>query len=256
VTDGTTTAPALFLFSTGSGTIRGWSPTVGTTMPPSTRTFKVVDRSSRDAIYKGLAIASTSQGDLLYATDFHHARVDVFDESFDRVKTPGAFTDPDIPGGFAPFGVQAVGDDIFVTYAKRDADAEDDVAGRHLGFVDMFDTSGTLLGRVATRGPLNAPWGLAMAPASFGPFGGDLLVGNFGNGRIHAYDLSGTAPALAGTLEDASGKAIAVDGLWGLGFGNDGNAGPSGTLYFTAGPEDEAHGLFGSIDAPGGTTYG
>jgi uncharacterized protein (TIGR03118 family) len=256
VTDGTTTAPALFLFSTESGTIRGWSPTVGTTTPPSTRTFKVVDRSSRDVIYKGLALASTSQGDLLYATDFHHARVDVFDESFDRVKAPGAFTDPDVPGGFAPFGIQAVGDDIFVTYAKRDADAEDDVAGRHLGFVDMFDTTGTLLGRVATRGPLNAPWGLAMAPASFGPFGGDLLVGNFGNGRIHAYDLSGTAPALAGTLEDPSGKAIAVDGLWGLGFGNDGNAGPSGTLYFTAGPEDEAHGLFGSIDAPGGTTYG
>jgi uncharacterized protein (TIGR03118 family) len=121
----------------------------------------------------------------------------------------------------------------------------------------MFDTGGTLLGRVATRGALNAPWGLALAPDSFGPFGGDLLVGNFGNGRIHAFDLSATGgPALAGTLRDAARDPIAIDGLWGLGFGNDGNAGPSGTLYFTAGPEDEAHGLFGSIEADAGSpTY-
>jgi uncharacterized protein (TIGR03118 family) len=256
VSDGTVTAPALFLFATESGTVRGWNPTVGTTTPPSMRTFEVVDQSSRDAIYKGLAIASTADGDFLYATDFHHARVDVFDESFRRVKMRGAFTDPDIPPRFAPFGIQNIGGDIFVTYAKRDADAEDDVSGRHLGFVDRFDTSGALLGRVATRGPLDAPWGLALAPSSFGTFGGDLLVGNFGNGRIHAFDLSATGgPALDGTLEDPSGGAIAIDGLWGLAFGNDGNAGPSGTLYFTAGPEDETHGLFGSIDAPGAPTY-
>lgn len=255
VTDGTTSATALFLFATESGTIRGWNPTVGTTTPPSTRTFKVVDRSSRHVIYKGLAIASTARGDFLYATDFHHGRVDVFDDAFHRVKTPGAFSDPDIPSRFAPFGIQNIGGDILVTYAKQDAEAEDDVAGRHLGFVDMFDDSGTLLERVATRGSLNAPWGLALAPASFGPFGGDLLVGNFGNGRIHAFDLSATGgPVLDGTLQQTSGGAIAIDGLWGLGFGNDGNAGPSGTLYFTAGPEDETHGLFGRIEAEGGTS--
>jgi uncharacterized protein (TIGR03118 family) len=255
VTDATTTASALFVFATELGTIRGWSPTVGTTTPPSTRTFKVVDRSGRDAIYKGLAIASTVDGDFLYATDFHNRRVDVFDESFDRVKMRGAFTDPGIPSGFAPFGIQNIGGDIFVTYAKQDAEAEDDVAGEHKGFVDRFDTAGTLLGRVATRGPLNAPWGLAIAPDSFGSFGGDLLVGNFGDGRIHAFDLSATgAPALDGTLAQASGRAIVIDGLWGLGFGNDANAGPSDALYFTAGPDDETHGLFGRIDAPG-TTY-
>lgn len=250
VTDGTTTASALFLFSTESGTIRGWSPTVGTTTPPSTRTFEVVDRSSRDAIYKGLAIASTADGDFLYATDFHNGRVDVFDEMFHRVRTSDAFDDPGIPRRFAPFGIQNIGGDIFVTYAKQDVDAEDDVSGKHLGYVDMFDTSGALLGRVATRGPLNAPWGLSLAPDSFGPFGGDLLVGNFGNGRIHAFDLSAMgAAALDGTLEDTSGEAIKIDGLWALGFGNDANAGPSDTLYFTAGPDDETHGLFGMIEA-------
>jgi uncharacterized protein (TIGR03118 family) len=252
VSDGTNTAPALFLFDTESGTIRGWSPTVGATTPPSTRTFKVVDRSGRGVIYKGLAIASTADGDRLYATDFHHARVDVFDGSFDRVRMPGAFVDPHIPDGFAPFGIQTIDGDVFVTYAKQDDEAEDDVSGRHLGFVDRFDTSGMLLDRVATRGPLNAPWGLAVAPYSFGRFGGDLLVGNFGNGRIHAYDLSAAGgPAVAGTLRKASGDAIAIDGLWAIRFGNDANAGPSGTLFFTAGPDDEMHGLFGKIEFSG-----
>jgi uncharacterized protein (TIGR03118 family) len=251
VTDGTTTASALFLFATESGTIRGWSPTVGTTTPPATTTVKAVDRRKRDVIYKGLAIASTPAGDRLYASDFHHGRVDVFDDAFQRIKMAGAFVDPDLRPGFAPFGIQNIGGDIFVTYAKQDEDAEDDVAGRHLGYVDMFDTDGTLLGRVATRGKLNAPWGLAMAPEGFGAFGGDLLVGNFGNGLIHAYDLSTMGgPTLAGTLQDGSGNPITIDGLWGLGFGNDANAGPSTTLYFTAGPDDEQHGLFGMVEAP------
>jgi uncharacterized protein (TIGR03118 family) len=251
VSDGTTSASALFLFDTESGTIRGWSPTVGTTTPPSTRTFKVVDRSRADAIYKGLAIASTSDGDFLYATDFHNARVDVFDDMFGRVKMPGAFKDPNIPKGFAPFGIRNLGGNIVVTYAMQDAAAEDDVAGRHLGYVDMYDTQGTLLERVASRGRLNAPWGLALAPASFGPVGGDLLVGNFGNGKINAFDISAMgSPAFDATLEDDSGTPIRIDGLWALAFGNDANAGPSTTLFFTAGPDDESHGLFGTIEAP------
>ncbi len=248
VTDGTTTASALFLFSTEAGTIRGWSPTVGTATPPSTHTEEVVDRSRKDAIYKGLAMASTADGDWLYATDFHNGRVDVFDDAFQRVRAAGAFSDPNIPPRFAPFGIQSIGGDIFVSYAKQDADAEDDVSGRHLGYVDEFDTSGQLVQRIATRGPLNAPWGLAMAPADFGTASGDLLVGNFGDGRIHAYDVSAMgSPSLVGTLAKANGTPIAIDGLWGLGFGNDGNAGPANSLYFTAGPDDEAHGLFGSI---------
>lgn len=250
VDDGTNSGPSLFLFATERGTIRGWNPNVGTTTPPSTRTEKVVDRSKRHVIYKGLAIASTPDGDFLYATDFHHGRVDVFDGSFHRVKNAGAFADPNIPDGFAPFGIQNIDGSIFVTYAKQDAEAEDDVTGAHLGFVDMFDTGGTLLGRVASRGPLNAPWGLAMAPATFGAFAGDLLVGNFGGGKIHAYELPTMgSPVLAGTLTDTEGAAIKIDGLWALEFGNGANAGPTDTLFFTAGPDDEAHGLFGRIEA-------
>src|ERR671930_1962756 len=170
--------PALFLFATEEGKLLGWNASVGTTAQV------VADKSGEGAIFKGLAIA----GDRLYATDFHNAKVDVFDGSFGDVNTPGAFVDPSIPAGYAPFGIQNIGGNIFVTYAKQDADAEDDVAGQGLGFVDEFDASGTLIGRVATHGQLNSPWGLALAPASFGRFGGDLLVGNFGDGQITAFE--------------------------------------------------------------------
>jgi uncharacterized protein (TIGR03118 family) len=159
---------AVFIFATEAGTIRGWSPAVPP--PPSHEAQLAVDRSGEGAIYKGLAIASTQAGDRLYATDFHNARVDVFDGSFGLVEDPGAFVDPTIPDGFTPFGIQSIGNAIFVTYAKQDEEAEDDVTGQGLGFVDMFDTNGALLGRVATRGRLDARWGLAMAPATFGRF--------------------------------------------------------------------------------------
>ena len=124
---------------------------------------------------------------MLYATDFHNARVDMFDSTFNVVSTATTFVDPDIPAGFAPFGIQAIGDTIFVTYAKQDADAEDEVRGKGRGFVDAFGTDGTFMGRVASRKHLNAPWGLAMAPENFGRFSGALLVGNFGDGQIHAF---------------------------------------------------------------------
>ncbi len=240
--------PAFFVFSTESGTIRAWNPTVGTSTPPSTRSFRVAGRAGAGAIYKGLALASTPSGDVLYATDFHNGRVDAFDSSFDRIRMPGAFRDPDIPERYAPFGIQNVGGTIFVTYARQDAAREDDVPGAGHGFVDMFDTSGTLLGRVATRGALNSPWGLAMAPAGFGKFGGDLLVGNFGNGKIHAFALGAGGAQPAGTLR-SGGDPIVIDGLWALQFGNGTVAGPTDTLFFTAGPDDESHGLFGSIEA-------
>ncbi len=232
------TGAARFIFSTEEGKILAWNSSLGTTA-------QVVADRDVGAIYKGLAIAA----DRLYATDFHNARVDVFDSSFGYVPLPGAFVDRGIPKGFAPFGIQEIGGDIIVSYAKQDAAKEDDVKGHGLGFVDAFDTNGVFLGRIATRGQLDAPWGLALAPADFGRFSGDLLVGNFGNGEINAY-----APrhhgkyAHAGTLQGAKHKKIRIDGLWALQFGHGAaNNGPTNTLFFTAGPDDESHGLFGTI---------
>ncbi len=242
-------APSLFLFATEGGTIRGWNPAVPPPAP-STKAFKVVDMSGDDAIFKGLAIASTTHGDRLYATDFHNDRVDVFNQRFKPVTIPGAFEDPSIPSGYAPFGIQAVGGGIVVTYAKQDADAEDDVAGPGFGFVDMYSTRGELLGHIASQGVLNAPWGVAMAPDGFGQFGGDLLIGNFGDGTINAFEpVSGGNFDFAGTLHRRNGNVMAINGLWALQFGNGGAAGPMDSLFFTAGPNDESHGLFGMIEA-------
>jgi uncharacterized protein (TIGR03118 family) len=252
VSDGMNPAwPSVFLFDTEAGTIRGWNPQVPPPAP-STQTFVVADRSGEDANYKGLAIASTADGDVLYAADFHNARVDMFDGDFNLISDGTTFVDPDLPAGYGPFGIQELNGDIFVTYAKQDADAEDEVTGAHRGFVDRFDTSGAFLGRVASRHSLNAPWGLAMAPAGFGRFGGDLLVGNFGDGLIHVYEASaGGTYTHVGKLRKRNGDAIAIDGLWALAFGNDDAAGSSQTLFFTAGPDDEAHGLFGKIRSIG-----
>jgi uncharacterized protein (TIGR03118 family) len=241
--------PSLFLFAGETGTIRGWNPNVPSPAP-STMAFKVVDMSAQDAIFKGLAIANTAAGGRLYATDFHNGRVDVFDEDFNPVHVPGAFRDPNIPAGYGPFGIQAIGNEIFVTYAKQDADAEDDVAGAGFGYVDRYTKRGTLLGRVASGGALNAPWGLAWAPEGFGGMGGgDLLIGNFGDGKINVYDRESDGDfELDGALERRNGNDMAVDGLWALQFGNGNAAGSKDTLYFTAGPNDERHGLFGSIE--------
>ena len=231
---------ALFIFDSEDGKVRAWNGAQGTTA------IVVKDRSGEDAIYKGLAIADTSAGPRLYAADFHNARVDVFDGSFGLV--PGGFVDQSLPSGYAPFGIQTIGDRVFVTYAKQDADAEDELAGQSLGFVDVFSTTGDLLGRVAQHGQLNAPWGLALAPSSFGRFAGDLLVGNFGDGQINAYEeLPNGHFAHRGELRSADGGSISIDGLWALQFGKAGNNGPAGTLFFTAGPDEETHGLFGSI---------
>jgi uncharacterized protein (TIGR03118 family) len=232
---------ASFIFDSEDGKVRAWNGAQGTTA------IVVANRSDEDAIYKGLAIADTSAGPRLYAADFHNARVDVFDGSFGLV--PGGFVDPSLPSGYAPFGIQTINDRVFVTYAKQDADAEDEVAGQSLGFVDAFSTAGVLLGRVAQHGQLNAPWGLALAPSSFGRFGGDLLVGNFGDGQINAYEeLPNGHFEHRGELRGAGGGSLSIDGLWALQFGKAGNNGPAGTLFFTAGPAEETHGLFGSIN--------
>jgi uncharacterized protein (TIGR03118 family) len=230
-----------FLFASEDGKIRGW--------PGSGPAQETAAQSSAPAAnYKGLAIALTSGGPRLYATDFHNGRVDVWDGSWNLV-TSATFTDRSLPAGYAPFGIQRIGETIFVTYARQDADAADELEGQGLGFVDAYDTGGNLLARVAQHGQLNAPWGLAMAPASFGRFGGDLLVGNFGDGEINAYAaLPNGRFEHRGELRGTDGKPLAIDGLWALEFGNDGGAGPSTRLFFTAGPNDEQDGLFGSID--------
>ena len=232
---------ARFIFDSEDGKVRAWNGAQGTTA------IVVADQSGAEADYKGLAIADTAAGQRLYAADFHNARVDVFDGSFGLVPD-SRFVDPSLPSGYAPFGIQTIGDRVFVSYGKQDADAEDEVAGHGKGFVDAYDTEGNLVARVAQHGQLNAPWGLALAPDSFGRFAGDLLVGNFGDGQINAYAEHNGHFTHRGELRDESGKSLSIDGLWALEFGQGGNNGPAGTLFFTAGPDDETHGLFGQIN--------
>jgi uncharacterized protein (TIGR03118 family) len=236
----TTPGPASFIFASEDGQIRAWR---------GGSTALVTAQGGPGAVYKGLAIAQPTPGHpLLYASDFHNARVDVFNGAWQLVTPPGAFVDPSLPDGYAPFGIQTIGSRVFVTYAMQDADAHDEVAGESRGFVDAYDLQGNLLARVAQHGQLNAPWGLAQAPDTFGPFAGDLLVGNFGNGQINAYEeLPNGHFEHRGTLSDASGGKLAIDGLWALEFGNSGSNGDPATLFFTAGPADESHGLFGTI---------
>jgi uncharacterized protein (TIGR03118 family) len=235
-------APAAFIFASEDGMIRAWR---------GGSAAALVTADLHDgAIYKGLAIAQTSSGPLLYAADFHNAKVDVFDGGWTEVTPAGSFVDPELPDGYAPFGIQTIGSRVFVSYAKQDAEASDEVAGQGRGFVDAYDLAGNLVGRIQGHGQLNAPWGLAMAPAGFGSFAGDLLVGNFGDGRINAY--AETSPGVfepRGTLRDTSGKKLTIDGLWALEFGKGGNNGTPDQLFFTAGPDDESHGLFGMITA-------
>jgi uncharacterized protein (TIGR03118 family) len=231
---------AHFIFASEDGVLRGWNGGTAGQVP--------AQDSVADANYKGLAIGQTSSGPRLFAADFHNGQVNVFDGSWSLVPNAG-FDDPSLPEGYAPFGIQTIGSRVFVAYAKQDEEEEDEEqAGQGLGFVDAFDLSGALLGRVAQHGQLNAPWGLALAPDSFGRFGGDLLVGNFGDGQINAYREHGNGHfEHAGELRAGNGSPLAIDGLWALQFGNNGAAGSSDTLFFTAGPEEETHGLFGSV---------
>lgn len=244
VSQGGKSGAAKFLFATQAGTILGWTPAVN-----AATAVVGVDRSSSAAVYTGLATAN----DRLYATDFHNGRVDVFDASFNPVTTTGGFKDPKIAKGFAPFGVQALGGNIFVTYAQQDAAKHADVPVPGHAYVDEFTPDGQLVAHVVNSGqknaPLNAPWGLALAPAGFGSFGGDLLVGNFGNGRISAYTQRGSSWVYKGQLRAGDGTPITIDGLWAIAFGNGAAAGPTNSLYFLSGPSGGQHGLYGSITA-------
>jgi uncharacterized protein (TIGR03118 family) len=240
VTKNGTSGRPNFIFATEDGTISGWSPSVD-----PTHAILAVDKSASGAVYKGLALGSNGSGDFLFATNFHNGTVDVFDTHFAPVSLAGSFADPGIPAGFAPFGIANLGGRLYVTYAKQNAEKHDDVAGPANGFVDIFDTNGNLIQRLVTRGRLNSPWGVTFAPADFGQFSNDLLVGNFGDGRINVVDPH--TGEFLGQLRDRNNTAITIDGLWGLAFGNGVNAGPTNTLFFTAGIDDEAHGLFGSL---------
>ena len=244
VTKGGVTGFARFIFATEQGNLAGWAPNVDATHA----IFVPKDPAdTEEASYKGLALSGNGTTHLLYAANFLQARVDVFDGAFKRVTVPGRFRDPRLPAHYAPFGIQAINGDIYVTYAKQDESGDEEVQGQGLGFVDVFDPDGRLLRRVASRGALNAPWGLALAPASFGKFGGALLVGNFGDGTINAYGpRTGT---WLGSLRDASGKRIRVDGLWGMQFGNGLLNQKTNQLFYAAGPNEEEDGVYGVITA-------
>jgi uncharacterized protein (TIGR03118 family) len=242
VTQGSASGASAFLFVGEAGTLSGWSPDAA-----PTAAITMFDGSASGTVFKGLALATQGTAQFLYAADFHNARVMVFDSHFAPVTPSGGFVDPNLPAGYAPFGIQALGNKLYVAYAEQDADAHDEVAGAGLGVIDVYDTGGTLLQRLTSGGPLNAPWGMAMAPANFGTLSNDLLVGNFGDGKINAFDP--TTGAFVGTLSDATGTPIVIDGLWGIAFGNGLNSQPTNTLFFAAGPGSEAHGLYGRIDA-------
>jgi uncharacterized protein (TIGR03118 family) len=252
VSAGGKTGAAKFIFSGEGGMIAGWSPLVD---PVNAVTmYPAAGGDSGGAVYKGLTIAKNGTATFLYATDFHNNKVDVFDTTFAK-QTPaaGAFVDPNLPAGYAPFGIQAIANgtagavQIYVAYAKPDSAAHDNLSGAGLGLVDIFDVSGKFIKQlIPAGGALNAPWGIALAPADFGTLSNTLLIGNFGDGKINGYDpASGT---FMGAITDATGAAFGVPGLWGIAFGNDAANQPHNTLFFAAGNNNEANGSYGRID--------
>ena len=250
-------ARSRFIMASEDGSISAWSPELD-----AGNAIQVA--STADAIYKGLALGRSEDKAYLFAANFHAGTVDVFDSHFAPVTWSGAFSDPDLPEGYAPYNIANLGGKLYVAYAKQDGDRHDDVPGAGFGFLDVFSTSGQLLHRVVSGGALNAPWGMTLAPKHFGPFGRALIVGNFGDGVINAFDVS--TGGFLGHLEDSTGAAISIEGLWGLAFArasevgkgekeeseekeeNEELKGPA-TLYFTAGIEDESHGLVGTLRA-------
>ncbi|WP_395406634.1 TIGR03118 family protein [Pseudoduganella sp. UC29_106] len=241
ITQNGVTAASPFVFASESGMIAAWSPSVN-----RTATVTVFDGSSANKVYKGLAAASYLGLNYLYAADFHNNAIDVFDRNFAPAVLPGQFKTPGLPAGYAPFNVQAIGDRIYVAYAKRETTGDDEDAGPGLGSISVFDTGGNYIRQLTSGGALNAPWGMVMAPANFGAASNMLLVANFGDGKINAYNPN--TGAFAGALARADGTPIVIAGLWGLAFGPGVNSQPTNTLFFTAGPGDEKHGQYGRID--------
>jgi uncharacterized protein (TIGR03118 family) len=236
---------ASFIFATEDGTVSGWNNGA------VAASIVMIDNSAAGTVYKGMAIATAAQGPLLYLANFSYGKIDVLDTNFKLTTVPGGFTDINLPAGYAPFNISPMNGNLYVMFAKQDPTKKNDLAGVGNGVVDVFDLNGNLLQRLTSGGPLNSPWGVAMAPAAWGAFGGAVLVGNFGDGKINAFDpKSGN---LLGTMQDATGKAISIQGLWTLLFGNGGSGGDKNYLYFTAGifnGDTKVHGLLGSLAPP------
>ena len=237
VSAGGQSGPAAFILATEDGTISGWNPAVN-----GTAAILAVDNSASGAVYKGLAMFTSASGSLIYATDFHNNAVDIFDGHFNSI---GSFTDTSLPAGFAPFGIANINGLLYVSFAlQKGPENHDDQAGPGNGFVDIFSPGGALMRQFAAQGTLNSPWGMVLAQ-SFGVFSNALLVGNFGDGTINAFDID--TGNFLGQLTDTRGLPIFIDGLWSLVFGNGGQGGNPNVLYFTAGPNSEADGLFGDL---------
>lgn len=230
----------VFLFVSEDGSVSGWRGALGTTA-------ETLVLASPNNVYKGAAIGRIGNDSYLYAANFRAGTIDVVKGAAASPTLAGNFIDPGLPSGYAPFNVQNLNDTLYVAYAQQDASKTDEVAGAGLGFVDSYDLQGNFLARITSGGTLNAPWGLAIAPSSFGALAGDLVVGNFGDGRISIFDAA--SHGLVGQVLNGSGAPLEIDGLWALAPGNDGNAGSSSLLYFSAGPDDETHGLFGVLQA-------
>jgi len=243
---GTLSGPGRFIFATEDGIIAAWAPAVD-----GIKAQFVLQTPT--AVYKAIALTGNGKGNFLYAADLFNGKIDVFDSTFKPVDTTGRFKDPNLPPGYSPFNITAIQGDLYVTYALHKAGEHDETAGPGLGIVDVYDADGNLVRRVAKGGKLNAPWGVALAPANFGKHSNRLLVGNFGDGAINVFDAhNGT---FKGQLRDTNGKPLKIDGLWGLAFGNGVLEQKTSTLFFTAGPVDESKGLYGTLTAvpgPGG----
>ena len=242
ITKGASSSAAEYVFVGEDGVISGWNINVDQANAIS------MAHASDGAIYKGAAMGKSGGNTFLYAADFHNGKIDVYDSTFAKSGAfAGKFTDSKLPAGYAPFNVANVGGKLYVAYAQQDADKEDEVAGAGKGFVDVYNTAGTLLKRLAHGSYMNAPWAVVKAPKGFGSFGGSLLVGNFGSGRIAAFNAKNFK--FKGFLTNKRHHLIQIEGLWGLAFGNGSQAGSAKTLYFAAGIDDEAHGLFGTLKA-------
>lgn len=234
--------PSTFIFVTEDGTISAWNGGTAAT---------IVVNNGNKSVFKGvsIAVADTAKGpqSFLYAADFRKGEVSVYDSNFNPVYFPEGFDDDCLRHGFAPFNVQNIGGNLYVSFAKQGSDKHDEIDGAGLGYVDIFSPHGRLLGRLEHGSWFNAPWGLALASSDFGLFSHDVLVGQFGSGQILAFDA--VTGKFKGTLNDSKNNPIHIDGLWAIAFGNNATAGPSTTLFFTAGPDGETNGLFGTITA-------
>jgi len=232
----------LFLFVSEDGTISGWRGALGTTA-------EVLQLAQNTNVYKGTTLVSTGGHSYLLSANFRAGTIDVLKGEAGAPDLAGKFLDPNLPSGYAPFNIQVLGGRIYVTYALQDSAKHDDDPGAGHGFVTAFDTQGNFLGRIASMGTLNSPWGLAIAPTSFTSFASDVLVGNFGDGTISVFSANPATPGFLGQLPGTDGKPIVIDGLWGLILGNDGNGGSSQQIYFSAGPNGETNGLFGVLQS-------